>query len=67
VRTALAVADYFRLSDTQARAVLGEVAVAVAQWRDVAARHQLSGSETAAMAPAFAALDEAAAISAGSH
>ncbi len=29
--------------------------------------HQLSGSETAALAPAFTALDEAAAISAGSR
>jgi len=62
VRTALSVADCFRLSDAQARVVLSEVTAAVTTWRDVAALHRLSRAETAAMAPAFAALDEAAAL-----
>lgn len=56
---ALAVADYFRLTDAQARATLQEVAVAVSRWRGTAARHGLSPAEVGRMEPAFSALSEA--------
>ncbi|MDQ2709202.1 MAG: type II toxin-antitoxin system HipA family toxin [Actinomycetota bacterium] len=58
VRAALAVAGFFRLSDEQAAMILGQVSVAVSQWRVVAGRHQLNQAEIAAMEPAFAALDD---------
>jgi serine/threonine-protein kinase HipA len=58
----LAVAEYFRLSGAQARAMLGEVASAVSGWRAVAATHRLAPSEIAAMEPAFSALAGAADI-----
>lgn len=60
--SALAVAEYFRLSATQAGTVLREVADAVSSWRAVAGRHQLTPSEIEAMEPAFAGLADAAAI-----
>jgi serine/threonine-protein kinase HipA len=62
LETALLVAEYFRLSEGEARKTLGEVAGAVAKWRDVAGLHGLSGSELSAMEPAFAALDSAPAV-----
>lgn len=54
--TALAVADYFRLTDAEALTVLDEVAGSVSQWRKVARSHDLSDREVAQMEPAFAAL-----------
>ncbi len=54
--SALAVAEYFRLDATAARAVLHSVADAVGGWRSTAARHGLTPSEIAAMEPAFAGL-----------
>ena len=56
---ALAVADYFRLTDLQARAILRDVVDAVGRWRDLAALRGLSPSEIAEMEPAFAAVTEA--------
>jgi serine/threonine-protein kinase HipA len=56
---ALEVADYYRLSDPEARATLRDVATAVSRWREVAGQHQLTPSEIAEMEPAFAALGEA--------
>jgi serine/threonine-protein kinase HipA len=58
--SALSVAEYFRLSEAQARATMREVAAAVSRWRHVAGLHQLPASEIAAMEPAFAALANAA-------
>ena len=55
---ALAVADYFRLTSTDARTVLDDVAAAVSQWRKVAHRHGLGESEITRMEPAFASLSE---------
>ncbi|MBI3687145.1 MAG: type II toxin-antitoxin system HipA family toxin [Actinobacteria bacterium] len=60
--SALAVAEHFRLSDTQARAALREVGVAVSGWREVAGQHGLTPSEIAAMESAFTAGDDAAAL-----
>jgi len=60
VAAALAVAGFFRLSDDQARVILGHVSAAVGQWRAVAALHKLDTADIAAMAPAFAALDDVA-------
>jgi len=60
--TALTVAEFFRLSEIEARKTLGEVAGAVAQWRDVARLHGLTGSELTAMESAFAALGTASGI-----
>lgn len=57
--SALAVAEYFRLSRAQAREALRDVANAVSGWRTVAARHQLTPSEIATMEPAFAGLADA--------
>ncbi len=54
---ALAVAGYFRLSESQARATLWDVTTAVNRWRDVAGFHGLAPAEIAAMEPAFAAAD----------
>ncbi len=47
------VAPLFRLNELQAQNLLGEVADAVSQWREVAARIGLSESETDEMALAF--------------
>ncbi|MDQ1294013.1 MAG: serine/threonine-protein kinase HipA [Actinomycetota bacterium] len=55
---ALAVAEFFRLTDPEARTILAETTEAVGRWRDVAARHGLPPSEITAMAPAFTALTE---------
>lgn len=60
VSVALDVAEHFRLSKVQARAILQEVATAVSAWREVARHHQLGNAEVAAMAPAFAALADVA-------
>ncbi len=49
----LAVAQYFRLPDATAAAVLREVVTAVAQWRQVARRNGLSDRELHLMQPAF--------------
>lgn len=57
--SALAVAEYFRLSDAQARMTLRDVATAVSRWREIAGLHQLNPSEIAAMEPAFATLADA--------
>ncbi len=55
VDLAMAVAGYFRLSGAAARAVLSEVATAVAGWRDVAAAW-LGRDEIDSMSPAFSEL-----------
>lgn len=56
---ALAVADYFRLTGPQARAILRDMADAVTRWRDLAPLHGLSPSDIAQMEPAFAAVTDA--------
>jgi serine/threonine-protein kinase HipA len=58
--SAIAVAEFFRLPDAQARATSRDVAAAVSRWRDVAGSHQLSPTEITSMEPAFAALADAA-------
>jgi serine/threonine-protein kinase HipA len=50
---ALDVAGYFELSANRAREIASEVGRAVAEWRDVAARHGLTEQEIARMASAF--------------
>lgn len=50
---AMGVAPYFELDDARARTVAGEVARAVAAWRDEAALHGLTKKEIARMASAF--------------
>lgn len=60
--SALAVSEYFRVSDTLARATMREVAGAVARWREVAGRHRLSPSEVDRMEPAFSALADVAGV-----
>jgi len=50
---ALAVAEYFELTDTQARAIAGDVERAVADWRNVAAAVGLTPTEIDRMASAF--------------
>ena len=57
VALALSVAPMFRLSAADARRILGEVAAAVSDWRQIAGRW-LAPGEVDRMAPAFAALDE---------
>ncbi len=49
----LAVAGLFRLSDTEAKAVVREVFEATDRWRTVAAGEGLAAAEIAAMEPAF--------------
>jgi serine/threonine-protein kinase HipA len=58
----MSVAPYFELDDARARTAAGEVARAVAAWRDEAARHGLSKQETARMASAFEHVDLEAAL-----
>lgn len=60
----MAVAREFRLNETAAVAVLGEVTQAVGGWRDEAAAHGVPDVEIARMAPAFEheAAEEAAAL-----
>jgi serine/threonine-protein kinase HipA len=53
VQLALDVADYFRLTEQDARTVLQDVAAAVGRWRQVAHQHGLSEQEMARMQPAF--------------
>lgn len=62
LRLAMSVAPYFELDDARARTAAGEVARAVAAWRDEAARHGLSKQETARMASAFEHVDLEAAL-----
>ncbi|MCR4340821.1 MAG: HipA domain-containing protein [Gemmatimonadaceae bacterium] len=59
---AMSVAPYFELDEARARAAVGDVARAVATWRDEAARHGLSKQETARMASAFEHADLPAAL-----
>src|SRR5690606_35950561 len=59
---ALAVAEYFELTDTEARAIAGEVGRAVADWRNVAAAVGLTPTEIDRMASAFDHEDLRAAI-----
>ena len=54
----LDVAEYFRLTASQAAGVLGEIVDAVSQWKTVAARHGLSTTEIDGMQRAFNTLDE---------
>jgi serine/threonine-protein kinase HipA len=56
------VADYFRLDDGQARAVLNEVAAAVVRWREVAREYGLTEHDIEDMAPAFEHSQAAAAL-----
>lgn len=57
----MSVAGFFRLTPTDARRNLGEVAVAVGTWRHVAAEW-LPADEVEAMAPAFAEVETARAV-----
>jgi serine/threonine-protein kinase HipA len=50
---ALDVAAYFELDADRAREIAAQVGEAVSKWRDVAARHGLTKSETDRMASAF--------------
>lgn len=59
---ALEVAEYFRLTDDQARAIVRHIAAAVSRWHRTAAEHLLTPSEISAMRPAFAAVTDAAGI-----
>ena len=47
------VADFFRITEDQARLILGNLNDATSQWRDVAAGLGLGKDEIAEMAPAF--------------
>jgi serine/threonine-protein kinase HipA len=51
--TALEVADLFRISETQAREIVGEVSNATARWRDVARATGLGRQELERLEPAF--------------
>lgn len=53
VSDAMAVAPLFRLDETAALDVLGEVSSSAARWRQVAARNGLTKSDQDRMAPAF--------------
>ncbi len=50
--TALEVADLFRISETQAREIVGEVSNATARWRDVARATGLGRQELERLEPA---------------
>jgi serine/threonine-protein kinase HipA len=67
IRAALECADLFGLTARRASAVLGEVAAAVAPWRDVAGRRGLSPAAIVRFAPALdAGMAVAKAAGAGS-
>jgi serine/threonine-protein kinase HipA len=51
--TALEVADLFRVSEVQARAIVAEVSDATARWRDVARATGLGGQQLEQLEPAF--------------
>ncbi|HEV2944049.1 MAG TPA: type II toxin-antitoxin system HipA family toxin [Solirubrobacteraceae bacterium] len=51
--TALEVAGLFRLSEAQAREIVGEVSGATARWRDVARARGLGGQQLERLEPAF--------------
>ncbi|WP_238944248.1 HipA domain-containing protein [Allofranklinella schreckenbergeri] len=57
----MAAAPYFRLDATQAQAIWGEVAQAVAGWRTVARGLGMRGSDLLDFEPAFAQDDGAGA------
>jgi serine/threonine-protein kinase HipA len=51
--TALEVADLFRVSEAQAREIVGEVSDATARWRDVARARGLGHQQLERLEPAF--------------
>jgi serine/threonine-protein kinase HipA len=51
--TAIEVADLFRVSAAEARAIVGEVSDAIASWRDVARASGLGGQQLERLEPAF--------------
>lgn len=51
--TAMGVAAYFGLKDTEARDIAAQVATATTQWREEAARHGIGRQEIDRMASAF--------------
>jgi serine/threonine-protein kinase HipA len=51
--TALDVAGLFRISQVQARAIVGEVSAATDRWRDVAQTTGLGGPQLERLEPAF--------------
>lgn len=53
VDTLVSVAGYFRLDSDEAFAVLAEVVLAVAAWREVAKSHGLTNRDVELMKPAF--------------
>jgi serine/threonine-protein kinase HipA len=53
IELALSVAEYFRLTPTQARQIAREVAKAVSQWRKAATALDIPSSETEILASAF--------------
>ena len=53
LETALEVADLFRVSETEARAIISEVLAATKHWRDVARATGLGGQELDRLASAF--------------
>ncbi len=62
VELALSVAEYFRLTPTQARQIAREVAKAVSQWRKAATALGIPSSETEIVASAFEHEDLAQAL-----
>jgi serine/threonine-protein kinase HipA len=62
LKLALSVAGYFELTDSAARQIAAEVGDAVASWRKVAARFDLTGMEIDRMASAFEHEDLKAAL-----
>lgn len=59
---ALAVCGLFRLSPAAALSIIVEVAAAVDTWRAVASFYGLAPAQFDAMAPAFSALGDVAAL-----
>jgi serine/threonine-protein kinase HipA len=53
LETALDVADLFRVSEAQARAIVGEVSAATARWRDIARATGLDGQQLEQLESAF--------------
>ncbi len=51
--TTIEVADLFRVSEAEARAIVGDVSNAIGHWRDVARACGLSGQQLEQMEPAF--------------
>ena len=63
VELLMSVAEFFRLDESEASAILGEVVLAVGSWRDLASNYELAPREMAEMAPAFESEQLAAARS----